>query len=262
MNVDKSEDRIRQMFGEISGRYDFLNHFLSLGIDYSWRRKTIKSVPADIQGPILDVCTGTGDLAIAFWNKFRGKVEVVGSDFTPEMLEIANRKRDKKKIPGERGGERQPLTFVEADTQQLPFDDDSFEAVSVAFGLRNVTDTRQGIREMTRVCKPGGQILILEFGMPRNRLFGSVYRWYFKHILPRLGQLLARNKQSAYNYLPESVSEFPHGRELVELLSECGLDEVTWKPLTMGVAGLYVGRKPEIEPAPDRVNSQQMETSV
>ena len=111
--------------------------------------------------------------------------------------------------------------------------------------LRNVTDTRRGIDEMMRVCKPGGQVLILEFGMPHNRLFGALYRWYFKHILPRIGQLFARNRQSAYNYLPASVSEFPHGQELVEILEEQGLEQVTWKPLTFGVAGLYVGKKTE-----------------
>jgi demethylmenaquinone methyltransferase / 2-methoxy-6-polyprenyl-1,4-benzoquinol methylase len=251
VNVDKSEDRIRRMFGEISGRYDFLNHVLSLGVDYSWRRRAVRAVPADIRGPILDVCTGTGDLAIAFWKKFRGRVEVVGSDFTPEMLEIANLKRDKRDIPDtQEGDQRQPLTFVEADTQDLPFENDRFEAVSVAFGLRNVTEIRRGIREMIRVCRPGGHVLILEFGMPRSRLFGAFYRWYFKRVLPRLGQLLARNRQSAYHYLPESVSEFPHGPALVELLAECGLEEVIWKPLTMGIAGLYVGRKPaELPPA-------------
>lgn len=243
MTVDKTERRIQQMFGEISGRYDFLNHFLSMGVDYSWRRKTVRALPTGFEGPLLDVCTGTGDLALAFWKHFRGRVRVVGSDFTHEMLTIARDKRDRRQIPST-AGERQPLTFVEADTQSLPFADDSFEAVSVAFGLRNVTDTRKGIREMLRVCKPGGRVLILEFGMPRNRLFGASYRWYFKNVLPRLGQLLARNRQSAYNYLPASVSEFPHGETLVRMLEECGLEAVTFRPLTLGVAGLYVGCKP------------------
>lgn len=242
MNVDKSEQRIRQMFGEISGRYDFLNHFLSMGVDYSWRNATIKAVPAEVDGPILDVCTGTGDLAIAFWKKYRGRVQVVGSDFTHQMLTIANEKRNARHIPAV-NEDQKSLTFVEADTQHLPFQDDRFSAVSVAFGLRNVTDTRRGIDEMIRVCKPGGQVLILEFGMPTNRLFGALYRWYFKHILPRIGQILARNKQSAYNYLPASVSEFPHGQELVHILEEQGLQNVHWRPLTFGVAGLYVGEK-------------------
>jgi demethylmenaquinone methyltransferase/2-methoxy-6-polyprenyl-1,4-benzoquinol methylase len=158
------------------------------------------------------------------------------------MLTIANEKRDARKIPTA-NDTQQSLTFVEADTQYLPFHNDQFSAVSVAFGLRNVTDTRRGIDEMIRVCKPGGQVLILEFGMPSNRLFGAFYRWYFKHVLPRVGQLLARNKQSAYNYLPASVSEFPHGDELVKILEEQGLSNIHFKPLTFGVAGLYIGQK-------------------
>ena len=257
MNVDKSEQRIRQMFGEISGRYDFLNHFLSMGIDYSWRKATIKAVPKETDGPILDVCTGTGDLAIAFWKKFKGRVQVVGSDFTHQMLMIANEKRDDRKIPTTNDAQKS-LTFVEADTQHLPFHDDQFSAVSVAFGLRNVTNTRRGIDEMIRVCKPGGQVLILEFGVPRNRLFGAVYRWYFKHILPRIGQMFARNKQSAYNYLPASVSEFPHGDELVGLLEEQGLSNVHWKPLTFGVAGLYVGQKIHQPPSSEEDHAQTL----
>ena len=253
MTVDKSGRRIQSMFGEISGQYDFMNHALSFGVDYSWRRKAVRAVAADTPGPILDVCTGTGDLAIAFWKRYRGRVEVVGTDFTHEMLAIAADKRERKGIPAERD-EQQPLSFLEADTQSLPFEDDTFAAVSVAFGLRNVTDTRQGIREMMRVCRPGGQVLILEFGMPRNRVFGGMYRWYFKRVLPKLGQLFARNRQAAYHYLPASVSEFPHGPELVALLEECGLEKVTWKSLTLGVAGLYVGVKPAVaeeKPASD-----------
>ncbi len=244
MTVDKSERRIREMFGEISGRYDFLNHTLSLGVDYSWRRKTVRAVPRDVAGPILDVCTGTGDLALAFWKRFQGRVRVVGADFTHQMLALAAAKRDRRGIP-DRPGEREPLTFLEADTQQLPFASDTFAAVSVAFGLRNVTDTRRGVREMLRVCRPGGQVLILEFGMPSNRVFGALYRWYFKSILPRIGQLFARNRQSAYHYLPNSVAEFPHGERLVALLEDCGLQHVTFRPLTFGVAGLYVGTKPD-----------------
>lgn len=263
MNVDKSGHRIRKMFGEISGRYDFMNHLLSFGVDYSWRRKTVRQVPVTTSGPILDVCTGTGDLAISFWKKFKGEVPVVGSDFTHEMLKIANSKRDQKQIP-KYSRQNAGLSFLEADTQDLPFADSSFAAVSVAFGLRNVTDTVKGIREMMRVCRPGGQVLILEFGMPKNRLMGGLYRWYFKHVLPRLGQLFARNRQSAYHYLPESVSEFPHGPNLVDLLEECGLQQVSWTPLTFGVAGLYVGLKPmemETPSSPSYFKTQESLTS-
>ncbi len=136
------------------------------------------------------------------------------------------------------------MRFLEADTQQLPFDDDCFQIVSVAFGLRNVTDTERGLREMTRVCRPGGQVVVLEFSLPGNRVLRAIYRWYFRHVLPRIGQLLARNRQSAYNYLPESVSEFPYGDALADKMRTCGMEDVTWTPLTFGVATLYRGRKP------------------
>ncbi len=240
MNVDKSEERIRRMFGEISGRYDFLNHFLSGGTDYYWRWRAVRTAPPIGDAPILDICTGTGDLAIAYWKKARGLVPVVGADFTHEMLRLATTKSPE----GSRiGGSKAPLSFVEADAQRLPFADNQFQIVSVAFGLRNVTDTRQGLREMARVCAPGGRVVVLEFSMPENRVLNAAYGWYFRHVLPRIGQLLARNKQSAYNYLPASVSEFPRGDGLAKMMCECGLDQVTWKSLTFGIAALYIGTK-------------------
>ena len=194
-SVDKSGQRVRRMFGEISSRYDFMNHFLSGGVDYYWRWKTVRTIPPTGDAPILDVCTGTGDLAFSWWNKAGGRVPVIGSDFTHEMLQLANEKRDRKNIREN----QQPITFLEADTQQLPFPADHFQIVSVAFGLRNVSDTDAGLKEMIRVCKPGGSVVVLEFSLPRNRVFRSAYLWYFKNVLPKLGQLLARNKQSAYN---------------------------------------------------------------
>ena len=252
--VDKSGDRIQKMFGEISGRYDFLNHFLSGGVDYYWRWRTVRKVRPQGDSPILDVCTGTGDLALAYWKKAGGTTAVVGTDFTPEMLDIARVKSAKLGIPTEAGSSKgdtatavvkAPLTFQQADTMELPLESDVYQIVSVAFGLRNVSDTVDGLKEMTRVCKPGGQVAVLEFSMPRNRLFGAVYRWYFRNILPRIGQLLARNSEAAYKYLPQSVSEFPQDEELAGLMREAGLTDITWTPLTFGIATLYVGCKPE-----------------
>jgi len=240
MTVDKSEQRIRSMFGEISGRYDFLNHFLSGGVDYYWRWRTVRRVRLEPGIPVLDVCTGTGDLALAFWRRGKGRVPVVGADFTHEMLELARRK-----VPRRGSDANAPLEFLEADAQHLPFGDRQFQVVSVAFGLRNVTDTRQGLREMTRVCRPGGRVMVLEFSLPENRLIRGVYRWYFRNILPRLGQMLARNSHAAYEYLPQSVAEFPQGAELAGMMTECGLTTVTWTPLTFGIATLYVGVRPE-----------------
>lgn len=240
--IDKSESRVREMFGAISHRYDFLNHFLSGGVDYYWRWRTIRKYSPKGDSPILDVCSGTGDLAIAYWKKGAGKNQVIGADFTHEMLKIANEKRDKK-IPV--SGQMKTLSFLEADTQQLPFQSDSFQIVSVAFGLRNVTNTEKGLKEMIRVCQPGGRVIILEFSLPGNRVLRGIYTWYFRNILPRIGQFLARNKQSAYNYLPDSVSEFPYGKALGDIMEKCGLTQVEWKPLTFGIATLYCGIKPE-----------------
>ena len=237
MPVDKSDRRIREMFGEISGRYDFLNHFLSAGTDYYWRWRCARAAPVSGELPILDVCTGTGDLAVAFWWRAGGKVRVVGADFTHEMLTLANRKVES--LP------HGAVEFVEADAQRLPFADDQFQIVSVAFGLRNVADTAQGLREMARVCAPGGSVVVLEFSLPRNRLIGGLYGWYFRNVLPRLGQFISRNRQAAYSYLPDSVSEFPSGERLADMMNACGLERATWRPLTFGLATVYVGRKPE-----------------
>ena len=241
--VDKSGDRVRQMFGEISGRYDFLNHLLSGGTDYYWRWRTIRRVRIQGSSPVLDVCTGTGDLAIAYWKAGRGQVEVVATDFTPEMLRIAERKRDGLTL-AKSGDNLSPLTFLEADTQQLPLEDDRFQIVSVAFGLRNVSDTMRGLKEMQRVCQPGGRVAVLEFSLPGNPLLRWLYLKYFRYVLPRIGQLLARNRQSAYDYLPASVSEFPYGEQLADLMRQSGLEKVTWTPFTAGIATLYVGHKP------------------
>jgi demethylmenaquinone methyltransferase/2-methoxy-6-polyprenyl-1,4-benzoquinol methylase len=164
------------------------------------------------------------------------QVPVVAADFCREMLEIGERKK-------QRAGIHPQVTFVEADAQNLPFADDTFQIVSVAFGLRNVADTRQGLREMIRVCRPEGKVAVLEFSMPRRQPLRSMYGWYFRHILPRIGQLLARNKEQAYDYLPESVGQFPCGEELAAIMRDCGLRNIDLYPLTFGVATLYVGAK-------------------
>jgi len=238
--VDKSGDRVRQMFGEISSRYDFLNHFLSGGTDYYWRWRTVREAPPRGDDPILDVCTGTGDLAIAYWNAAGRKVPVTGADFTPQMLDIARQKS--ARLSGG-GAPSETIDWVEADTMALPFESNRYQIVSVAFGLRNVSDTSSGLKEMFRVCRPGGQVVILEFSMPTNRIIRSVYGWYFRNVLPRLGQWLARNSQQAYNYLPESVGQFPQGEELASMMRAAGAAEVRFRPLTLGVATLYIGRK-------------------
>lgn len=229
------------MFGEIAGRYDLLNHLLSLGVDVYWRWRTVRLVPPRGDAPLLDVCTGTGDLALAYARAAADASAVVGSDFTPQMLQLAARKAERRRM---RRGVAAPVSFVEADAQALPFADGQFQIVSVAFGLRNVADPRRGLREMIRVCRPGGRVAVLEFSHPRSRLFGAVYRFYFRHVLPRVGQWISGSRLDAYRYLPESVGEFPSGAELAAMLRECGLVEVQYRPLTFGIATLYWGTRP------------------
>jgi demethylmenaquinone methyltransferase/2-methoxy-6-polyprenyl-1,4-benzoquinol methylase len=235
MAVDKSEARVRRMFGEIAARYDFLNHLLSLGVDIYWRWRTVRKVPPKGDAPILDLCTGTGDLALAYYRAGKGRSPIVGADFCHPMLVIGRDKAEQAHA-GQVG-------FVEADAQKLPFPDNQFQIVSVAFGLRNVTDTDRGLREMVRVCRPGGRIAVLEFSMPDWQPFRFLYGWYFRRLLPRIGQALTRNRQEAYNYLPQSVGEFPSGEALSERMRLAGASQVRYYSLTLGVATLYVGSK-------------------
>jgi demethylmenaquinone methyltransferase/2-methoxy-6-polyprenyl-1,4-benzoquinol methylase len=235
--LDKSGERIRPMFAAIAERYDRMNHLLSMNVDRYWRWWTVRKVAAHGTAPILDVCTGTGDLALAYWKATQGRVPITATDFCPEMLEIGRRKQ---RALGWQGN----LEFREADTTELPMADDQFQIVAVAFGLRNVSDPDRGLREMLRVCQPGGRVAVLEFSLPSRQPFQFLYGWYFRHVLPKIGQLLARNDQEAYAYLPDSVGEFPQGRAMVERMQQSGLIDVHHHPLTFGIATLYVGHKP------------------
>jgi demethylmenaquinone methyltransferase/2-methoxy-6-polyprenyl-1,4-benzoquinol methylase len=236
MIVDKSAQRVREMFGQIARRYDLLNHLLSLGIDRSWRRRTTRLVPPRGKAPILDVCTGTGDLALAYWRAGGGRARIVGADFCRPMLQIGWHKC-------RRAGCGDAVALVEADACQLPFPNDCFQIVCVAFGLRNVSDTERGLSEMVRVCRPGGQVAILEFSMPTLRPLRAIYQLYFRRVVPLVGQTLAENKEGAYNYLPQSVGEFPQAEALAARMRSAGLGEVRFHPFTFGVATLYVGVK-------------------
>jgi demethylmenaquinone methyltransferase / 2-methoxy-6-polyprenyl-1,4-benzoquinol methylase len=235
--VDKSDRRVRAMFASIARRYDFLNHLLSLNIDKSWRRFTTRAVPPVAGVPVLDCCTGTADLALAYHRAGNGASPVIGSDFCHEMLAIG---RDKV----HNAGASEKIILVEGDTQRLPLPSDTFGVVTVAFGLRNVRDTVRGVDEMIRVARPGGNVAILEFSRPRGRILGRLYLAFFRHILPKVGQALAPNEDGAYRYLPASVLQFPDGQEMLDLLASRGLSETRMYPLTFGVATLYVGVKP------------------
>jgi demethylmenaquinone methyltransferase/2-methoxy-6-polyprenyl-1,4-benzoquinol methylase len=230
--LDKRETRIRRMFGDIAPRYDLLNHLLSLNIDRSWRKRTTRLVPPKGDAPILDVCTGTGDLALAYRAIGGESVPVIGADFCHPMLVRAVAKTKNRQVE-----------FVEADAQALPFSDNTFQITCVAFGLRNVTDTDRGLAEMVRVTKPGGRVAILEFSKPRHWLFGRLFRFYFTHVLPRFGQAVSRNRDDAYRYLPASVLEFPDYEALTAKMEQHGLAETQFHSLTFGIATLYMGMK-------------------
>ncbi|MDR3637119.1 MAG: ubiquinone/menaquinone biosynthesis methyltransferase [Isosphaeraceae bacterium] len=235
--VDKSDQRVRSMFASIAGKYDFLNHLLSLNVDRRWRRFTTRTVPPQDGIPVLDCCTGTADLALAYYRAGRGKTPVVGTDFCREMLRVGTGKVAK-------AGASQAVTLVEGDTQRLPLPDDTFGVVTVAFGLRNVKDTTRGLDEMIRVARPGGKVAILEFSRPRGRVLGALYLAFFRHVLPRVGQAIAPNDANAYHYLPTSVLQFPDGAAMLALLKARGLTRLEMHPLTCGIATLYVGVKP------------------
>ncbi len=234
--IDKSGERVRDMFAQIAPRYDLMNHVLSLGIDITWRKRVLSLLRLDQDQPILDCCTGTGDLALMLAKKVDGRVNVIGTDFCAPMLQRARDKHERSRFD-------HPVEFLEADSQNLPFEDERFQAVTVAFGLRNVQDTDQGIREMTRVCAPGGQVCVLEFSKPTVPGLRQLYQGYFKHVLPRVGQTFAKNNREAYEYLPNSVAEFPCGQAFADRMEAAGLKDVSVNPLTLGVATIYIGNR-------------------
>ena len=237
VEIDKSDQRVRRMFASIAHRYDLLNHLLSLNIDRSWRRFTTRKVPPQPGVPVLDCCTGTADLALAYDRAAKGLTRVIGTDFCREMLLLGE---DKVRKHGATGR----VVLIEGDTQRLPVPSDTFGVVSVAFGLRNVRDTVRGIDEMIRTARPQGKVAILEFSRPRGRFLGRTYLAFFRHVLPHLGQAIAPNQDQAYHYLPRTVLSFPDGQDMINLLGSRGLIELRMYPLTLGIATLYVGTKP------------------
>ncbi len=238
--LDKRESRIRTMFGDIARRYDLLNHLLSLNVDRYWRWRTTRLAP-----PRFDDSAPSSTFAPAPatwpWPTTAPPASVCRSSAPISVCRCCCRPATRPR----RRGAADRIRYVEADTQRLPFADDTFQLTTVAFGLRNVTDTDRGLAEMVRVTRPGGRVAILEFSRPRHWLFGRLYRAYFRWVLPCVGQMLSRSRDNAYNYLPASVLEFPDGEALAEKLRGHGLTDVYWHPLTFGIATLYVGTKLE-----------------
>jgi demethylmenaquinone methyltransferase/2-methoxy-6-polyprenyl-1,4-benzoquinol methylase len=231
---ESKKNQVRQMFNNIALRYDFLNRLLSMGIDKGWRKKAIAMLADKKEPKILDIATGTGDLAIEMVQK-HPDAQVTGLDLAPQMLEIGRQKAKKKKL-------QQSITFVEGDAENLPFEDNTFDAITVAFGVRNFERPLEGLKEMNRVLKPGGRLVILEFSKSRSKIFEGVFNLYFKYILPTIGRLVSKDAR-AYQYLYDSVQVFPSGQAFIDLLGESGYQSNRWIPLTFGVCSIYYGEK-------------------
>lgn len=221
------------MFNNIAHRYDFLNHFLSAGIDYRWRNKAIKIIGKSNPETILDIATGTGDLAIEASKLNPKKIE--GIDIAEDMLAIGREKIQKKNLAA-------VINFQTGDAENIQFDDNSFDAVMVAFGVRNFENLEKGLSEMYRVLNKGGLVMILEFSKPTSFPVKQLYHFYFRFILPTLGKIISGDS-SAYTYLPESVSAFPAGDEFLNVLNKIGFKSTMHKPLTFGITSIYTGLK-------------------
>ena len=227
------KQQVARMFNSIAAKYDFLNHFLSMGIDKIWRKRVIKLL-SHIQKPyILDVATGTGDLALLAHKKLGSKV--TGVDISTGMLEVAEKKIKER-------GVGEFITVVEGDSENLPFDDNSFDAVMVAFGVRNFENLNKGLTEMTRVLKPGGRMVVLEFARPSSFPFKQLYFFYFKQMLPFFGGIISKDK-AAYEYLPASVLNFPDGEAFDKELVAAGMKPLSRKKQTFGIATIYAAEK-------------------
>ncbi len=231
-DIEKKE-QVAEMFDNISHSYDFLNHFLSLGIDKLWRRKAIGLLRKFHPKQILDVATGTGDLALAALKLDPDKV--IGVDISNKMLEVGRKKISKRNLSDK-------IEMRTADAENLPFESNQFDAILSAYGVRNFGDLQKGLSEMGRVLKSGGHAMILEFSVPKNIFFRNLYYFYFCNVLPFIGKLVSKDSR-AYSYLPESVRAFPDGDRMAGILKNCGFKKVKCIPLTFGISTIYLAEK-------------------
>lgn len=230
---DKGE-KIQQMFGAIAPRYDFLNRLLSFGIDRRWRTKAVRLLKYREGSRILDVATGTGDVALEIARRTPGSVRITGADFCREMIDLGAVKVAASPYAGR-------IDLKVAPCEDLPFANDTFDSITIAFGIRNVVDRKLGLAEMWRVLRPGGRMIILEFSTPRSQLFRQLYYFYFRRLLPVVGGLFSR--YNAYKYLPDSVLEFPSQEDFSRMIAEAGFRNIHLHELTFGIATIYVGEK-------------------
>ena len=227
------KQQVAEMFNKISKRYDFLNHFLSLGIDIYWRKKAIGLLRKDNPKLILDIATGTGDFAIEALKL--NPERIIGVDISEGMLRVGREKMQKN-------GYDKVIELKLGDSEKLLFEDNKFDSVIVAFGVRNFEELKVGLDDMYRVLKPGGKTVILEFSRPRMFPFKQIYDFYFILILPKIGRIISGDN-SAYKYLPESVLEFPHGDKFLKILENVGFKNSKCIPLTFGISSIYIGQK-------------------
>ncbi len=227
------KEKVQEMFNGIAPKYDLLNHLLSMGIDKSWRRKAMRELEGGRRGTVLDIACGTGDFSIEALR--HGVERVVGADISENMLAVAREKAREK-------GLEDRLEFRYGDSENLDFEDGTFDAVTVAFGVRNFEHLERGLAEMCRVLRPGGKVVVLEFSTPERFPMKQLYRFYFKQILPRVGGLVSGDRK-AYEYLPASVFAFPQGDRFLQIMRSCGYKNVAQRRLTFGIASLYTGEK-------------------
>jgi len=228
------KEQVATMFNTISGTYDFLNHFMSLGIDILWRKKAIRQLKAQQPKSILDVATGTGDFAFEAI-KILKPTQVTGVDISAGMLEVAKRKIKERKLD-------HVFSVRLGDSEMLPFEDNQFDAITVAYGVRNYENLEKGLADMRRVLKPGGKIVILEFSKPQGFPVKQLYNFYFKHITPFFGKVFSKDAR-AYQYLPESVAAFPDGAAFTQLMERVGFSQTKQITLTFGISSIYTGIK-------------------
>ena len=232
--LSEKGEKIQQMFGTIAPRYDLLNRMLSFGIDRRWRKKAVKMVKYREGARILDVATGTGDVALEIARSTPATVRITGADFCKEMVDLGQ-----VKVAQSPYADR--IDFKVAPCEDLPFPDNTFDSITIAFGIRNVVDRKLGLAEMWRVLRPGGRMIILEFSTPRSLLFRQIYYFYFRRMLPMIGGLIST--YNAYKYLPDSVLEFPSHEEFSLMMSDAGFCNVKICELTFGIASIYAAEK-------------------
>jgi demethylmenaquinone methyltransferase/2-methoxy-6-polyprenyl-1,4-benzoquinol methylase len=223
-----------KIFDEIARSYDFLNHFLSFGIDFYWRKKFLGALPNLKRIKALDLATGTGDVPVVLVKDNR-VTKVIGIDRSKGMVEIGRKKIAEKKLSHK-------VSLEIGDGVEIPFEDQSFDLVTISFGIRNFSDHKKSMQNIFRVLKPGGKVLIMEFSLPKNRLVRSLYFFYFRNILPKIGNLLSGHGD-AYTYLNKTVEDFPYGQEFAGHLTEAGFKNVSHKSYTFGISTLYQGEK-------------------